>query len=265
MPQKEQRKKIVSFDLDMTLLDHGTWKIPDSAMEAIRRLRPEYIIVISTGRNMDAPYSVPYRDQLQADAVIHMNGTRVAAGGEVIYERLMPKERLRALLKFAQEHSLSIGISDGRGDFYTCPDQVRQMDLKRWGSTERNFKDPWLLMDMPVKTLAYVGGPEGAALMEGHFPDFKFPMFAGKQGADIVEREASKAEGLKRLCQYYGIDLAQTVAFGDSMNDLEIIREAGIGVAMGNALAELKAAADYVTDRIDRDGVWKACVNLKLF
>ena len=49
------------------------------------------------------------------------------------------------------------------------------------------------------------------------------------------------------------------------MNDLEIIREAGIGVAMGNALAELKAAADYVTDRIDRDGVWKACVNLKLF
>ena len=131
MPQKEQRKKIVSFDLDMTLLDHGTWKIPDSAMEAIRRLRPEHIIVVSTGRNMDAPYSVPYRDQLQADAVIHMNGTRVAAGGEVIYERLMPKERLRALLKFAQEHSLSIGISDGRGDFYTCPDQVRQMDLSR--------------------------------------------------------------------------------------------------------------------------------------
>ena len=261
----EHRKKIASFDLDMTLLDHATWKIPDSAMEAIGRLRQEYIIVISTGRNMDAPYSIPYRDQLQADAVIHMNGTRVTAGNNIIYEHLMPKEKLEALLKFAQEHDLAIGISDGRGDFYTCPHKVRQMDLERWGTTERDFKDPWLLMDMPVKTLAYVGGPEGARLMEEEFEDFKFPLFAGKQGADIVEREASKAMGLRRLCWYYGIDLSQTVAFGDSMNDLEIIQEAGIGVAMGNALPEIQAAADYVTDRIDQDGIWNACVHLNLF
>ena len=103
----------------------------------------------------------------------------------------MHKVKLRTLVRFDQEHSISIGNYNGRRDFYTCTNKVRQMDLKIWGSTERNFKDPWLLMDMPVKTLAYVGGPEGAALMEGHFPDFKFPMFAGKPGADIVERQAS--------------------------------------------------------------------------
>ena len=74
-----------------------------------------------------------------------------------------------------------------------------------------------------------------------------------------MEQEVSKAQGLLKLCQHYGIDMEQTAAFGDSMNDYEIIRAAGIGVAMGNALEALKAEADYVTDDIDRDGVWKAC------
>lgn len=264
MPKKDHRKRIVSFDLDMTLLDHGTWEIPASAMEAIRRLRENSLIVIASGRNMDAPYSVVYRDQIRPDAMIHLNGTKVTAGDVVLYEHMMEKEKLKALLNFAQENQLSVGISDELGDFYTCPEQVREMDLKRWHATNRHFRDPWELMDRPVKTLAYVGGPEGVRLMEKHFPDFKFPMFAGDQGADIVDKESSKAMGLRRLCRYYDIDLADTVAFGDSMNDLEIIEEAGIGVAMGNALPQIKEAADYVTDRIDEDGVWNACVKLKL-
>ncbi len=265
MPNKEHRKKIVSFDLDMTLLDHGTWEIPASALRAIQELRKEYIIVVASGRNMDAPYSVAYRDTVRPDAIIHLNGTKVAVGDLVLYEHLMEKEKLKALLQFAQDHQLAVGITDQAGDFYTCPEQVRQMDMTRWKMTDRRFQDPWKLMDMPVKTMSYVGGLEGARLLEEHFPEFKFPMFAGNQGADIVEHEASKAMGLVRLCRFYGIDLSKTVAFGDSMNDLEIIQEAGIGVAMGNALPEIKAAADYVTDPIDQDGVWNACVHLGLF
>ena len=58
--------------------------------------------------------------------------------------------------------------------------------------------------------------------------------------------------------------MADTVAFGDSMNDIEIIQAAGIGVAMGNALETLKEAADYVTSDIGEAGVWKACVALGL-
>ena len=85
-------------------------------------------------------------------------------------------------------------------------------------------------------------------------------MFAGKQGADVIENGISKADGLKKLARYFGEkeDLSQTIAFGDSMNDYEVIRAAGIGVAMGNAIDELKKAADYVTADIDRDGIYLA-------
>ena len=77
---KTDKKRIVSFDLDMTLLDQATWKIPDSAIEAVEMLRKDSIIVIASGRNMDGMVSVGYKQQIRPDAVIHMNGTRVVAG-----------------------------------------------------------------------------------------------------------------------------------------------------------------------------------------
>ena len=82
----------------------------------------------------------------------------------------------------------------------------------------------------------YIGGPEGAKELEDHFPEFKFPMFSGKNGSGCGGAGGIQGKrALKRLCQYYGIGLEQTVAFGDSMNDYEMVREAGIGIAMGNS------------------------------
>jgi Cof subfamily protein (haloacid dehalogenase superfamily) len=65
----------------------------------------------------------------------------------------------------------------------------------------------------------------------------------------------NKGAALRRYCQIAGIDLAATVAFGDNENDLEMIRSAGLGVAMGNGLDSVKAVADVVTDDNDSDGI----------
>ncbi len=115
------------------------------------------------------------------------------------------------------------------------------------------------MLELPVRTLAYIGEAGPVSDMEAHFPELKFPLFSSRLGADIIEVQASKANGLVRLCEYYGMDISQTVAFGDSMNDYEIVQAAGTGIAMGNSVQKLKDAADYVTDDIARDGVWKAC------
>ena len=259
------KKRIASFDVDQTLLDHKTYQIPESALRAVNELRKDFYIVLSTGRDMDNYYSKQYRDVIQPDAVIHLNGTKITVGGELIYEHEMDRTLLKEILDYADKAGYALGVTIGNEDYYLHPEVVEETDRLRWGRSERRFKDPRSLLDQGVRTLAYIGKEDGAMDMEKRFPQLKFLMFAGRLGADVVEREASKAKGLLRLCQYYGTTPEDAVAFGDSMNDLEIIREAGIGVAMGNALAELKAAADYVTDRIDRDGVWKACVNLKLF
>ena len=114
-------KTLISFDVDMTLLDHATYKIPDSAMEAIEALRKNHFIVLATGRDMDTYYSRQYRDQIQADAIIHSNGTKITVGDQVLYESVLPRELLERVLHFADEHDLAIGMTSGDDDYYIHP------------------------------------------------------------------------------------------------------------------------------------------------
>ena len=122
------------------------------------------------------------------------------------------------------------------------------------------------MLDMNIRTLAFIGDESQVRRVEAEFPTLKMPLFAGRRGADIMEHGISKAEGLSRLAAYFGEkeDLSDSVAFGDSMNDMEVIIKAGIGVAMGNAVKELKEAADYVTSPIAEDGIYRACLHLGL-
>ena len=75
---------------------------------------------------------------------------------------------------------------------------------------------------------------------------------------DITVKSANKGNALTTVAAQLGIDIADCIAFGDGGNDLSILKAAGIGVAMGNANNEVKAAAEYVTTSVDEDGIWKA-------
>lgn len=260
-----RKPKIVSFDLDNTLLDHNTWEIPESALEAVRELRENCKIVIASGRDMDNPFSRGYRDQIKPDAVIHLNGTRITVGTKDIYNHTFPAGVLREMMKYAEEKGYGMGTSVDGKDYYTNPDRITANDLRFFGKTDRNYQPVSMMPIKKVRMLHFIGTMEEAEDLEERFPEVRLLVFADRHGADIVERTSSKAAGLRRLCQYYRIPIEDTVAFGDSMNDCEIIREAGIGVAMGNATPELKASADYVTDDIDKNGIWNACKHLGLF
>ena len=76
--------------------------------------------------------------------------------------------------------------------------------------------------------------------------------------ADITAKGVDKGKGLMAVISDQNLRIEETMAFGDGGNDMAIIRSAGIGVAMGNAGDTLKAAADYVTDTVDGDGISKA-------
>ena len=75
--------------------------------------------------------------------------------------------------------------------------------------------------------------------------------------ADCIAKGTNKATGIDEICNYYGIDISETMAVGDGGNDIAMLRHAGIGVAMGNASDEVKACADMVTETVDEDGIEK--------
>ena len=76
--------------------------------------------------------------------------------------------------------------------------------------------------------------------------------------ADVNPQGQSKQVGIDVFCDYFGIDRANTMAFGDGGNDITMLKHVGIGVAMGNANPEVKEIADYITDDVDSDGIWNA-------
>ncbi len=262
-------QKLITFDLDMTLLDHKDYKISPSTMLAIKKLKEEgHILAIATGRDMDSVYSREFKKILDFNAGIELNGTKVMVKEEnnekMIYSYVMPKKLVNRLLDFAINKGYSIGLSIDDYDYYTNQDFVDKLDKRRWGINFRNYKDVNLIRDMQIRTLAYVGYKDGAIDIERQFDELKLPLFAGLMGADIIEKNQSKANGLLALSKYYNIGLENIISFGDSMNDYEILKMARIGVAMGNSIKKLKEIADYVTDDIDKDGIYNACVHLGL-
>jgi hypothetical protein len=72
---------------------------------------------------------------------------------------------------------------------------------------------------------------------------------------DITANGADKGKGILAMARHEGLDASQTIAFGDGGNDTSMIRQAGIGIAMGNAIDPLKQQADYITTAVDEDGI----------
>ena len=81
---------------------------------------------------------------------------------------------------------------------------------------------------------------------------------------DIIPAEGGKQNGIRKMLEYYAIRPEEIMAIGDGENDLDMMEFAGISVAMGNAVPSVKAAADYVTDDVDHDGIYHALKHFQL-
>ncbi len=259
-------KGLVAFDLDHTLLDHNSWKITPSALDAIGQLkRKGYAVAIASGRDMKNNTSIVYLREVDPDVLIHMNGTMVELKDRVLLERCMDKGLLKRVLEFCEAQNFPLGFRLNEVDYFINPKDVLYFDSRYFGIyQDRHFDDPWKLMNLPVRALAFYGNREKSKVLQKEFPELKVMMFSKDYGADVVEADYSKAEGIRRACDHFGISLDDTYAFGDSTNDIEMLKRVHVGIAMGNAVSETKAAADYITDDIDKDGIKKALAHFKL-
>lgn len=262
-------KKICFFDLDGTLLISKEDRIPESTLSAIETLKKNGTVVcLSTGRDMDTHYSRKYAEILQPDAIIHHNGVKITIDGKLIFEHFMSRELLRKAFTYAEQEGLCLGTSVGEYDYFTIPEVKTAADLTYKKASVRNFRpvEELFTENIPVSALSFAG-PDMEAVkekVERDLPEFELFLFDGATGADCVERGYSKADGMKKVCAYYGVELSDTYAFGDSENDIPMLKLAGTSVAMGNAREAVKECADVVTEDIREDGIFKALSRFSL-
>lgn len=255
--------KLLCLDYDMTLFDHNTQKIPESALEAIGAIRDRCKIVLASGRFMDDPRNAPIRDLLRPDGIIHANGSKVEADGQVLSETYLDPEDLKSLLDYGYANRLCLGYTY-EGTWYSTNIMEQEKRWKKRGlAPHPKLKDAAELYDKKIPALFLDGSVEAAGAIEKAFPGFRAPIMnetAG--GADVVPVSLSKAIGMKTLMDFWKEPAENVAAIGDSMNDYEMIKEAGTGIAMGNAVTALKEAADFVTSPIGEDGVKNAILRL---
>lgn len=247
--------RLIVLDLDGTLLNSKK-EISSVNLAALKRAREcGALIAFSTARSAGAMRE--YIAAVQPDILISNGGALVERNGEVIFSRQLSAESVRHIIKRCFELSdgkCEITIETDRGYFwnykpdcdfsrYETPDNVQYNDFT-------DFKCP------AYKVTAEVEREEDARKIADEIPGCGTLSFRGEIWRRFAHIEATKRNALEHICGELSIQPKEILAFGDDLNDLEMLKYC-TGVAMGNALDEVKAAARFVTDTNDNDGVAK--------
>ncbi|CAM3691776.1 Cof-type HAD-IIB family hydrolase [Mesobacillus zeae] len=253
--------KIVFFDIDGTLLDHNK-VLPASAKEAIAELKKKGIFVaIATGR---APFMFkPLREELDLDSYVSFNGQYVVFENEAIYKNPLDETELVRIsgesaknghpLIYMNEHTMK-ATAASHSSIETCMGSLKFPHPEK----DENF---FKARDIYQTLIFCKTGEEDAYVRE--YPGFHFIRWH-PLSSDILPSGGSKAEGIKKMAGRLGFRLEDVYAFGDGLNDIEMLQSVGTGVAMGNALDEVKSHADLVTADVAEDGIWNGLKKLGL-
>jgi Cof subfamily protein (haloacid dehalogenase superfamily) len=250
-------------DLDGTLLN-SDWEISPRTERAIRAASARGVyVILATGRM----YASTLRYALRLDLrlpVITYNGALVkdVATGEVIYQRMLPKEYAREVLALVKELSYPVNLYFNHGEDRLYVDRVSAA-VRRYSrqSSVPFFEVPDLmaLLDRdPIKLVVIKEEEALDALIEESRRRWGEAIYVTKSEPTYLEflhPEATKGRGLAAVARYFGVPREEIMAIGDSFNDLEMFKYAGFSVAMGNAREVVRRAADYVAPPCQEDGV----------
>ena len=237
--------RLVASDMDGTFLDAES-KVPEGSYDLVRRLDASGMrFVASSGRRLDTlrTFFGPVADHMDFVAA---SGAEVMVAGELVDREVFSRVALRRLVRVVDRFEcLSLALFDGRSSYLfddagrfspeldkDLPNPVRARELP---GVDAGIVKASICCDGDVMDMAYVLTRE----LSG---DFVFAP-SGECWIDVMQRGVSKATGLEQVMEAYGVDASEVMAFGDSMNDLEMLRLAGHPIAMANARDAVKELA----------------------
>lgn len=262
--------RLIAMDLDGTALQPDRKSFSPRLEAALSVAHQKGVAVVPiTGRQFFLlPPAVRPEAEWAGLAVLSNGGeVRRLAGGSLLSGHYLGREALLPLLEGTESLDLPIELSTGEGLYLTRAgwDRQRQIDgplhfhltevLARYGRETDDLR-AFLAPATPVQKVNLPYVPDGLREETARLLD-ALPLswfWSGPQAVEIGHPNASKAGGLLEVCALLDVAPAQTMALGDSGNDIPMLRCAGLGVAMGNAPPQVQAAADAVSAPYDQDG-----------
>ena len=253
--------KIVFLDVDGTLFSHKTKCIPSSAIKAINKAKENGIIIcLATGRNTYLSSQTGLFDIIDFDYFNVCNGTLVHDKEyNLIHSHPIHKECVETLIKVTNENNLNMSFVTVN-DVFRLNDNTKLIE-EGYGriSIKTPHKKPYNNQDCYMINLFW--DKYEKERIDNLFKEaskYSFYSAFNEYGIDVIPLNYNKSIGIEALINYLGIKKEEVIAIGDGHNDAEMIKYAGLGIAMGNAIDKCKKVADYITTDIDDNGIYNA-------
>ena len=238
---------MIVIDLDGTLL-RPDLSVSEHTVKTLEKCRASGVrVVYATGRGRSAEMVAP---KGLFDAKISMNGATARIGEKIVYNRLIPylsarpvllacdRRGLKAASEYSGMHYSNFAVSEvwPHVTYYKIVDfSQHEMDAEKLNIVVERPDDATFIKERLRGDLHLHVSNDGLAM--------------------VMHNEATKARAVAELARIWNIDRPEIAAFGDDVNDIDMLNYVGTGIAMGNALPEVKAAASNVCLRNDEDGV----------
>lgn len=274
--------KVIFIDVDGTLVDYEN-KLPESAVKAVRQARKNgHKVYICTGRSKAEVYD--YIWDVGFDGMIGGNGSYVEDHDHVVMHQLITAEQCKHIVDWLHSRGLEFYLESNNGlfaseNFETRGEAVVREYTRRKGKPgaenltvrqafpEMIFGGELYRDDLNKVSFVLESYQDHLDSIE-EFPDLNPGTWGGAGETalfgDLGVKNITKAHAIDELLKYLGASLEDTFAFGDAKVDIPMLEYCQVGVAMNSGGDEIKAMADYVTDDVDKDGLYKAFVHFGL-
>ena len=247
--------KAAFFDIDGTLLSFRSHRVSPGTLRAFDRLHRQGILTfISSGRPKILIPAMP----VSFSGLITMNGALVlGSDGRHLLSNPIPQADTERWIDYARDNNICTMLFTADG---MLASQINDTGLALRSQLEFQLPpivDIECLRGAEAYQIIALMPPTCDADVAAFLPHCRLPRWHDLF-TDIVADGNSKARGMDVLCRHFGIRQEETIAFGDGANDIEMLRWAGIGVAMGNAAPTVKEAADFITADVDNEGIEQA-------
>ena len=270
--------KYVFLDVDGTLVNF-MGEIPESAVYALKKAQANgHKIMLATGRQKSQIHKFLF-EKIDFDGIVASSGAYIEYGGKVVFESRPSPEKLCRMIDFFDKYKIPYFLqsTDRLIALKWCYDEIyAHFEAEGAGKVTLDsvFGNTDVVDDPKgldcIEKAAYYYSPLSIEEVQAELGDYYYVVSyslgleTNLYHGEITFDKVNKAVGIEKFMAAAGAPMTSSIAIGDSGNDLEMIKAAGVGICMGNGADEVKAAADIVTTHINDDGIYNALVKLGL-